>query len=102
MNNERLKRSKKPPWRYPREDIPSRATLMRWRRVALSMAKKAGFKTCCDICKRPLARAGVLTIISPTTVRQRVKKRKLCEECWIVLSEIIDTLEWLGNREDHV
>ena len=92
---------KRPPWRYPRDRLPSRATLLRWRKEGRRLAKKKGFKSSCDICKKPLNHFGRFKIWSPTTWRQAPKDRQLCEECWAVITEIVDVLEWLGAREDR-
>lgn len=91
---------RKPPWHYDREDMPTKWTLRRWRRVAMRLARKVGAKRACHFCKRPMNQWGTLAARHPRSYgNQRV--RIMCTACANLILHMLDILEWFG-AEDHL
>jgi hypothetical protein len=82
---------------------PSDATLVKWRRRAVELAKARGFHTACQLCKRPIAREhrfGRVGLRPGTAWRSKQKVRIICHSCYLVLSAMIEEMEILGARDN--
>ena len=96
----------KPPWCYPRRQMPHKSTLLRWRRLADRLAQAKGAAFACHLCKRPMGRlsdeetpAAWIWLRRPGQWRVPIVKRRLCYNCTVTLKTKIDELEAQGARE---
>lgn len=87
------------PWEYPKDKLPSRWTLRRWRDVANKLARARGAKRACSICKRPINQWGMLRIKHPRTYGKS-RYRTLCSSCATVINTMLDVLEWYGASQN--
>ena len=92
-------RNRMMPWRYPRDEMPSRWTLAKWRMAAIRVARQSGYVTACGICKRPVNFYGFFDLRHPRSYG-KARRRRICVACADLLVATLDVLEWFGTCDN--